>query len=103
MRVVVFDEADEMMAGDGFGNDSVKILKDIANGGVPYDKLQILLFSATFSEIVKAHAQKLAGANANRVRDASAPVPPPLVVVAAVPRAVPCLCCFAARYQPLLL
>lgn len=68
MRVVVFDEADEMMAEDGFGDDSVKVLKDIARGGVPYDKLQILLFSATFSDRVRQLAEKLAGPNANRVR-----------------------------------
>lgn len=67
IRIVVFDEADEMMAADGFGDDSLKILKEIQKGGVPYDKLQILLFSATFSDKVRQFSEKLAGPNANKM------------------------------------
>jgi len=61
MRILVFDEADEMLARDGFGDDSMRLINDIRRR-VP--DVQILLFSATFDEKVKAFAVKVApGAN----------------------------------------
>lgn len=47
MKVVVFDEADTMLAEDGFYNQSLRILKCIKT------PVQMLLFSATFNENVK--------------------------------------------------
>ncbi|XP_065858139.1 DEAD-box ATP-dependent RNA helicase 38-like isoform X1 [Euphorbia lathyris] len=50
MKVLVFDEADHMLAKDGFQDDSLKIMKDIERGNA---RCQVLLFSATFDETVK--------------------------------------------------
>ncbi|KAL9266032.1 DEAD-box ATP-dependent RNA helicase 38-like protein [Drosera capensis] len=50
MKILVFDEADHMLAGDGFRDDSMRILNDIKRKGA---KCQVLLFSATFNEQVK--------------------------------------------------
>lgn len=61
MKILVFDEADEMLAQDGFADDSVRMIR-LLQGANP--KLQILLFSATFNDRVKAFAQKVVpGAN----------------------------------------
>ncbi|KAJ0974136.1 hypothetical protein J5N97_016101 [Dioscorea zingiberensis] len=51
IKILVFDEADHMLAEDGFKDDSQRIMKDIRreSGG-----FQVLLFSATFNETVKA-------------------------------------------------
>lgn len=50
IKILVFDEADHMLAEEGFKTDSLRIMKDIQNsaGGC-----QVLLFSATFNEKVK--------------------------------------------------
>ncbi|RZC44426.1 hypothetical protein C5167_037368 [Papaver somniferum] len=50
MKILVFDEADHMLAEDGFKDDSLRIMKDI-RGSTPH--CQVLLFSATFNETVK--------------------------------------------------
>ncbi|WCJ34426.1 ATP-dependent RNA helicase DBP5 [Euphorbia peplus] len=50
MKVLVFDEADHMLAKDGFQDDSLKIMKDIDRDNA---RCQVLLFSATFDETVK--------------------------------------------------
>ena len=53
LRILVFDEADQMMATDGFRDDSVRMINDI-NQVLKRDhrQLQILLFSATFYDSV---------------------------------------------------
>ncbi|KAI3923059.1 hypothetical protein MKW92_041756 [Papaver armeniacum] len=50
MKILVFDEADHMLAEDGFKDDSLRIMKDIEKS-TPH--CQVLLFSATFNETVK--------------------------------------------------
>ncbi|OVA00946.1 Helicase [Macleaya cordata] len=50
MKILVFDEADNMLAEDGFKADSWRIIKDIERSSV---YCQVLLFSATFNETVK--------------------------------------------------
>ncbi|KAK9290119.1 hypothetical protein L1049_008283 [Liquidambar formosana] len=50
LKILVFDEADHMLAADGFKDDSLKIMKDIERSSV---NCQVLLFSATFNETVK--------------------------------------------------
>ncbi|XP_010504068.1 PREDICTED: DEAD-box ATP-dependent RNA helicase 38-like [Camelina sativa] len=50
LKILVFDEADHMLATDGFRDDSLKIMKDI---GRVNPNFQVLLFSATFNETVK--------------------------------------------------
>ncbi|XP_042499156.1 DEAD-box ATP-dependent RNA helicase 38 [Macadamia integrifolia] len=50
MKILVFDEADHMLAEDGFQDDSLRIMKDIQKNSA---HCQVLLFSATFNEIVK--------------------------------------------------
>lgn len=61
VRILVFDEADEMLKQDGFADDSVRLIKQL-RAAVP--DIQILLFSATFNEQVKRFAQKIVpGAN----------------------------------------
>ena len=53
IKILVFDEADQMMAATGFADDSTRMFKEIQKatarrGG----QVQVLLFSATFSEQV---------------------------------------------------
>ncbi|MCL7036442.1 hypothetical protein MKW94_014074 [Papaver nudicaule] len=50
MKILVFDEADHMLAEDGFKDDSLRIIKDIEKSSA---HCQVLLFSATFNETVK--------------------------------------------------
>ncbi|XP_059595189.1 DEAD-box ATP-dependent RNA helicase 38 isoform X4 [Vitis vinifera] len=50
MKILVFDEADHMLAEDGFKDDSLRIMKDIERSGA---QCQVLLFSATFNDTVK--------------------------------------------------
>ena len=57
IRILVFDEADEMLAQDGFGDDSVRLLRDIQRKS---KHVQLLLFSATFEDRVRDFAQKVA-------------------------------------------
>jgi ATP-dependent RNA helicase DDX19/DBP5 len=64
IKIVVFDEADHMWAYDGHQADSVQVLKTLAAAKV---SVQVLLFSATFSEAVQRVAEKVVGPTANRV------------------------------------
>ncbi|KAI3989247.1 hypothetical protein MKX01_031533 [Papaver californicum] len=50
MKILVFDEADHMLAENGFKDDSLRIMKDIERSSA---HCQVLLFSATFNETVK--------------------------------------------------
>ncbi|WOK97199.1 DEAD-box ATP-dependent RNA helicase 38-like isoform X1 [Canna indica] len=56
VKILVFDEADHMLAEDGFRDDSERIMKEIqrSSGGC-----QVLLFSATFDEAVKAFVSRV--------------------------------------------
>ena len=87
VKILVFDEADEMLKTDAFASDSVRLISTVRQavsrrGGAPsppppppssssargpaaaVDPLQILLFSATFNDKVKAFAVKVVpGAN----------------------------------------
>ena len=56
VRILVFDEADEMLKQDAFADDSVRLIKQLRAAS---PALQILLFSATFNERVKRFAQKI--------------------------------------------
>jgi len=55
IKILVFDEADQMLAQDGFQDDSMRMLKNIERSHV---NLQVLLFSATFSDQVKDFAMR---------------------------------------------
>ncbi|XP_042433549.1 DEAD-box ATP-dependent RNA helicase 38-like [Zingiber officinale] len=56
IKILVFDEADHMLAEDGFRDDSERLRKEIqrSSGGC-----QVLLFSATFNENVKAFVSRV--------------------------------------------
>ncbi|CAN1812996.1 DEAD-box ATP-dependent RNA helicase 38 [Linum perenne] len=56
MKVLVFDEADHMLAKDGFQDDSLRIIRDIRKS---QHQAQVLLFSATFDENVKNFVSKV--------------------------------------------
>ncbi|POO01838.1 DEAD-box ATP-dependent RNA helicase [Trema orientale] len=56
VKILVFDEADHMLAADGFKDDSLKIKKDIEKSST---HCQVLLFSATFNETVKNFVSKI--------------------------------------------
>lgn len=56
IRVLVFDEADEMLKQDGFADDTVRMIRALRAAN---PALQILLFSATFNDSVKRFAQKV--------------------------------------------
>ncbi|KAG8374187.1 hypothetical protein BUALT_Bualt11G0105000 [Buddleja alternifolia] len=56
MKILVFDEADHMLAEGGFRDDSVKIMKAIVKCN---SNCQVLLFSATFDDAVKAFVAKI--------------------------------------------
>eukprot|EP01026_Neomeris_dumetosa_P034476 TRINITY_DN276_c0_g1_i5.p1 TRINITY_DN276_c0_g1~~TRINITY_DN276_c0_g1_i5.p1 ORF type:complete len:479 (+),score=50.28 TRINITY_DN276_c0_g1_i5:52-1437(+) len=63
MRILVFDEADEMLQRDGFADDSIRVIKAIRKDS---PDVQILLFSATYNEVVKDFALRIVP-QANRV------------------------------------
>ncbi|XP_056170673.1 DEAD-box ATP-dependent RNA helicase 38 [Syzygium oleosum] len=50
IKILVFDEADHMLAEDGFRDDSLRIMKDVERANASF---QVLLFSATFDDKVK--------------------------------------------------
>lgn len=56
MKILVFDEADHMLAESGFKDDSVKIMRAIVQSS---PDCQVLLFSATFDDAVKAFVDKI--------------------------------------------
>ncbi|KAI3683834.1 hypothetical protein L1987_84349 [Smallanthus sonchifolius] len=56
LKILVFDEADHMLAESGFKEDSVRIMKEIVKWS---PRCQVLLFSATFNDTVKAFVSKI--------------------------------------------
>ncbi|KAL2554405.1 DEAD-box ATP-dependent RNA helicase 38 [Forsythia ovata] len=56
MKILVFDEADHMLAESGFRDDSVKIMKAIVRCN---SNCQVLLFSATFDDAVRTFVSKI--------------------------------------------
>ncbi|XP_061347710.1 DEAD-box ATP-dependent RNA helicase 38-like [Gastrolobium bilobum] len=50
LKILVFDEADQMLAKDGFKDDSLRIMKGIEKFN---SNCQVLLFSATLNDIVQ--------------------------------------------------
>ncbi|KAL5713870.1 RNA helicase [Ranunculus cassubicifolius] len=56
LQILVFDEADHMLSDDGFKDDSLRIIKDIERSN---NHCQVLLFSATFNETVKAFVSRV--------------------------------------------
>ena len=56
VRVLVFDEADEMMKVDGFKDTSVGMIQNVRKVS---EGVQILLFSATFGDSVKNYVTKV--------------------------------------------
>jgi ATP-dependent RNA helicase DDX19/DBP5 len=63
IKILVFDEADEMLKQDAFADDTVRMIKTLRHAN---PDIQILLFSATFNERVKKFATKVVP-NANQV------------------------------------
>ncbi|KAL5724351.1 RNA helicase [Ranunculus cassubicifolius] len=63
LKVLVFDEADHMLADDGFKDDSMRIIKDIEKYSM---HCQVLLFSATFNATVRKFATRVVP-NANQL------------------------------------
>ena len=64
MKILVFDEADQMMDTDGHRVDSLKIMKHLKSSTKQMP--QVLLFSATFNERVKDFSTKVVP-NANQI------------------------------------
>ncbi|CAL5334645.1 unnamed protein product [Camellia sinensis] len=56
LKILVFDEADHMLAESGFKDDSVRIMKAIVRSA---PDCQVLLFSATFDDAVRAFVSKI--------------------------------------------
>ncbi|XP_057463762.1 DEAD-box ATP-dependent RNA helicase 38-like [Actinidia eriantha] len=56
LKILVFDEADHMLAESGFKDDSVRIMKAIVRSN---PDCQVLLFSATFDDAVRAFVSKI--------------------------------------------
>ncbi|KAL6988294.1 DEAD-box ATP-dependent RNA helicase 38 [Sarracenia purpurea var. burkii] len=56
LKILVFDEADHMLAERGFKDDSIRIMKAIVRSS---PNCQVLLFSATFDDAVRAFASKI--------------------------------------------
>lgn len=55
------------MQRDGFASDSVRMVREVKKGRTEASKVQILLFSATFADDIKAFAQSVIGERANEV------------------------------------
>jgi len=64
IKVLVFDEADNMLEQSGFADASFRLVRDTKRQS---PQVQVLLFSATFSERVREFAFKLTGQNPNHV------------------------------------
>ncbi|TYH00608.1 hypothetical protein ES288_A10G292200v1 [Gossypium darwinii] len=64
LKILVLDEADHMLAEDGFKGDSVDIMSKI---GCVNPQCQVLFFSATFNETVKEFAAKIVKGNHNQL------------------------------------
>ncbi|TYI87304.1 hypothetical protein E1A91_D04G126000v1 [Gossypium mustelinum] len=64
VKILVFDEADHMLAEDGFKDDSLRIMRDIEKMS---SHCQVLLFSATFSDTVKNFVSKIVKRDHNQL------------------------------------
>ncbi|XWS59580.1 hypothetical protein CRYUN_Cryun08bG0134300 [Craigia yunnanensis] len=64
VKILVFDEADHMLAEDGFKDDSLRIMRDIERMS---SHCQVLLFSATFNETVKNFVSKIVKRDHNQL------------------------------------
>ncbi|GMJ12070.1 hypothetical protein HRI_004876200 [Hibiscus trionum] len=64
VKILVFDEADQMLAEEGFKDDSLRIMKDIQRKS---SHCQVLLFSATFNDIVKNFITKIVKRDHNQL------------------------------------
>ncbi|MFQ6647219.1 hypothetical protein Gotur_020596 [Gossypium turneri] len=64
LKILVLDEADHMLAEDGFKDDSVHIINKIR---CVNPQCQVLFFSATFNETVKEFAAKIVKGNHNQL------------------------------------
>ncbi|KAK9106725.1 hypothetical protein Syun_022736 [Stephania yunnanensis] len=56
LKILVFDEADHMLAEGGFRDDSLKVIKAIEKVN---KHCQVLLFSATFNDVVKSFVSRV--------------------------------------------
>jgi superfamily II DNA/RNA helicase len=75
VKMVAFDEADEMWSRDGRACDSLKLLRTLRHGGSNY---VVLCFAATCNDGARSIIQRVLGARANHVcvRGSEAPPPP---------------------------
>ncbi|KAI4349064.1 hypothetical protein L6164_009706 [Bauhinia variegata] len=64
LKILVFDEADQMLAEDGFRDDSLRIMKEIERVN---PQCQVLLFSATFNETVKNFVSRTVKTDHNKL------------------------------------
>ncbi|XVF07782.1 hypothetical protein REPUB_Repub06bG0169400 [Reevesia pubescens] len=64
VKILVFDEADNMLADGGFKDDSLRIMRDIQRMS---PDCQVLLFSATFNETVKNFVSKIVKRDHNQL------------------------------------
>ncbi|KAM1294578.1 hypothetical protein ACFX13_014883 [Malus domestica] len=64
VKILVFDEADHMLAEDGFKDDSLRIMNDIKRYS---SHCQVLLFSATFNEKVTNFVSKVIKGGGNQL------------------------------------
>ncbi|XLR55344.1 hypothetical protein S83_006016 [Arachis hypogaea] len=64
LKILVFDEADQMLAEDGFKDDSLRIMKEIEKFN---SSCQVLLFSATFNDIVKNFVERTVKKDHNKL------------------------------------
>lgn len=66
VKILVFDEADQMLKTDGFASDSMRMIKEVKKGKQDA-QVQILLFSATFDDTIRNFAHNIVGGAANQV------------------------------------
>ncbi|XVF76325.1 hypothetical protein PTKIN_Ptkin13bG0257400 [Pterospermum kingtungense] len=64
VKILVFDEADHMLAEDGFRDDSLRIMRELERVS---SHCQVLLFSATFNETVKNFVSKVVKRDHNQL------------------------------------
>ncbi|XP_054817093.1 DEAD-box ATP-dependent RNA helicase 38-like [Prosopis cineraria] len=64
LKILVFDEADQMLAEDGFRDDSLRIMKEIEKVNL---HCQVLLFSATFNDTVKNFVSRVVKKDHNQL------------------------------------
>ncbi|KAE8676510.1 cactin-like [Hibiscus syriacus] len=64
LKILVFDEADHMLAEDGFKGESLYIMENVKNIS---SHCQVLLFSATFNEIVKNYISIIVSSDHNQL------------------------------------